>query len=259
MTRQQNRLKAAVSSGLCSRCGVIPVCDAATCNQCKVKRREYNARRKSSGLCYCGRELSGGGRCRSCNDATKLKHYELVRTIISHYGGVCQCCHNSRLACLTIDHIYGSGTEHRKEVGLGSGIYRWLLRNDMPAGFAVLCANCNHGKARNGGVCPHFGVIDKTFDTNVSLNNYHSLQKIQTEVIEAYGGKCVVCAETMPLFLHLDHVNGDGYKHRSELGSVRIERWAKRNGCPPTLQILCANCNLAKQRPHFNGVTLDGR
>jgi ABC-type uncharacterized transport system substrate-binding protein len=36
-----------------------------------------------------------------------------------------------------------------------TGFYKWLARNGYPSGFQILCMNCNHGKSRNGGVCPH--------------------------------------------------------------------------------------------------------
>jgi hypothetical protein len=29
------------------------------------------------------------------------------------------------------------------------------VMNDFPPGFQLLCSNCNHGRARNGGICPH--------------------------------------------------------------------------------------------------------
>lgn len=64
-------------------------------------------------------------------------------------------------AFLAIDHINGGGSAARKsgiyggsKVG-GSGFYRWLIKNDFPAGFQTLCHNCNLGRQINGGVCPH--------------------------------------------------------------------------------------------------------
>lgn len=33
-------------------------------------------------------------------------------------------------------------------------MYKWLVANDFPPGFQVLCANCNMAKDRPGG-CPH--------------------------------------------------------------------------------------------------------
>ncbi len=31
----------------------------------------------------------------------------------------------------------------------------WLKANNFPPGFQTLCHNCNIGKHRNKGICPH--------------------------------------------------------------------------------------------------------
>lgn len=72
--------------------------------------------------------------------------------------------------------------------------------------------------------------------------------RIKKEVIDSYGGKCVCCSESKTEFLSLDHVNNNGAEHRKRIekwGSMY--RWAKENNCPPSLQLLCFNCNCAKQ------------
>ena len=55
---------------------------------------------------------------------------------------------------LTIDHINGGGNKHLeaiRKVG-GQSFYNWLITNNFPKGFRVLCWNCNHGKFINKGV-----------------------------------------------------------------------------------------------------------
>lgn len=82
---------------------------------------------------------------------------------IMAYGGyVCACCGETEPLFLQIDHINNDGANHRRSLGYGgngkgahSAMLMWMRRNDYPEGFQVLCANCNHGKSRNGGVCPH--------------------------------------------------------------------------------------------------------
>jgi hypothetical protein len=55
-----------------------------------------------------------------------------------------------------MDHVENDGAAHRRQIGDGSdALILWLKKNGFPAGFQVLCANCNHGKRVNGGVCPH--------------------------------------------------------------------------------------------------------
>lgn len=56
---------------------------------------------------------------------------------------------------LAIDHIHNDGNKMRRQHGTGMQLYRWLLKHRFPKGFQILCMNCNFGKARNGGVCPH--------------------------------------------------------------------------------------------------------
>lgn len=75
--------------------------------------------------------------------------------------------------------------------------------------------------------------------------------KLRGEVINAYGGKCNCCGESELVFLALDHVNGGGRKDMKENGTKAHYRRAKRENYPPTFQVLCHNCNMAK---HINGI-----
>lgn len=65
--------------------------------------------------------------------------------VIKHYGNKCKCCGESHLKFLTIDHIQHSQTSGQ---GLyGERLYRYLIKNDFPDGYQVLCWNCNGLKA----------------------------------------------------------------------------------------------------------------
>lgn len=74
------------------------------------------------------------------------------------------------------------------------------------------------------------------------------------ECIEAYGARCACCDESEVTFLVLDHVNDDGHKFRfkkngSPYGAHAggsLLKWIIDNSFPPTIQILCANCNTSK-------------
>jgi hypothetical protein len=91
----------------------------------------------------------------SANDRQKKYQRKNKKKVFDHYGRVCVCCGEDEPLFLTIDHINNDGYAHRKEVGGGSGFYRWLVLNGFPAGFQTLCWNCNCGRRLNGGVCPH--------------------------------------------------------------------------------------------------------
>ena len=76
--------------------------------------------------------------------------------VLDAYGRKCACCGETEEKFLSIDHIDGGGAEHRRSIGMRGGgqFYCWLRREGFPAGFQVLCMNCNHAKG-NYGACPH--------------------------------------------------------------------------------------------------------
>ena len=85
------------------------------------------------------------------------KHIKLKMDALLFYGRICGCCGEDEQSFLTIDHVCNDGAEHRKQRGVGSGhnFYQWLKNNKYPAGFQVLCMNCNFSKYTNGGSCVH--------------------------------------------------------------------------------------------------------
>lgn len=90
----------------------------------------------------------------------KTKEYrtEIKHKVFSHYCNqvepFCECCHEARIEFLSLDHINGGGTRHRKTIGGGQMTYRWIIKNNYPAGFRVLCHNCNQAMGFYG-YCPH--------------------------------------------------------------------------------------------------------
>lgn len=89
-------------------------------------------------------------------ERVKKRAYQIREAVFGAYGGfVCACCNERNPMFLTIDHIEGCGGAERRKQGLGHSFYGWLRRHGFPPGFQVLCYNCNLGRAKNGGVCPH--------------------------------------------------------------------------------------------------------
>ena len=94
-------------------------------------------------------------------ESEKTKRLQAVcRTqVFEAYGGYkCNCCGENEPMFLSIDHIDNNGAEERRSglyAGSGVGFYLWLRKNNFPSGYQVLCMNCNTGKHKNGGVCPH--------------------------------------------------------------------------------------------------------
>jgi hypothetical protein len=76
--------------------------------------------------------------------------------VIALYGGKCQCCSESNISFLTIDHVNRDGAKERK-LGPNGGFnfYRRLLKMGRQDKYQILCFNCNLGRELNGGICPH--------------------------------------------------------------------------------------------------------
>lgn len=94
-------------------------------------------------------------------EAAKTKRSQAIcrNDVFAAYGGyTCNCCNETEPLFLSIDHIDNNGAEERKSGvynGSGSAFYNWLRKNKFPSGYQVLCMNCQIGKHKNGGVCPH--------------------------------------------------------------------------------------------------------
>lgn len=95
---------------------------------------------------------------RAANASIERERYRVLRCeMLAAYGGACKCCGESESVFLELDHVNDDGAAHRREIGRGSKrTYAVLKRRGWPQeGHRLLCANCNQGRARNGGICPH--------------------------------------------------------------------------------------------------------
>lgn len=87
------------------------------------------------------------------NCETNQKHRIMV---IDHYTNgklACQCCGYSGIPFLAIDHINGDGAVCRKSPG-SKNLALWLIKNNFPTGFQILCHACNLAKGTSDR-CPH--------------------------------------------------------------------------------------------------------
>lgn len=99
--------------------------------------------------------------CKECHNKLSRQKYSTMRhNVIYHYSNGsmdCECCGEGHYEFLCIDHINGGGNKHRVEIGLGTqSFYSWLVRNNYPDGYRVLCTNCNSSLGFYG-YCPHQG------------------------------------------------------------------------------------------------------
>jgi hypothetical protein len=83
-----------------------------------------------------------------------------------------------------------------------------------------------------------------------SSNAKTKLDAVKSEVFEHYGSRCNCCKEVGIEFLTVDHIDNDGNKHLNRSGrrykGNQLYAWLRRNSYPSGFQILCYNCNCAK-------------
>lgn len=135
----RQRRKGRLAIGLCAVCGQSPFTDGkTTCEECrnKIYPRDRGNRRKYHE-----------------NWMNKTR-----KAIFAHYGSECRCCGESNPLFLTLDHINNDGYEKRKATkSNATRQHSWhqAIVDGYPDDLQILCYNCNLGKARNNGVCPH--------------------------------------------------------------------------------------------------------
>jgi len=160
------------NEGLCTNCGhTREDKKLKTCQRCRDKINIQCKRRRKeaieSGKCrYCRRNpfKPGTAVCTICAEKYKfdpktrrIKYLQDKHTVIKKYGGYeCNCCGvRFNHIFLSVDHINNDGKYHRKTQQKNTGIYGWLIANNFPKEFQILCLNCNFAKKSNNGICPH--------------------------------------------------------------------------------------------------------
>jgi hypothetical protein len=115
---------------------------------------------------HCGKDLVDGYDNESCKSCRRLLHKamndggwraKLTVKILDHYGWKCSCCGCDIPEFLTVDHCFGAGNEHRRDARkMGSNDwYKTIIAENYPDKYQILCYNCNLGRQRNNGICPH--------------------------------------------------------------------------------------------------------
>ena len=89
-----------------------------------------------------------------CLDYQKTYYLKLRTKLFDGYGNKCVCCGETEPLFLELDHVHGGGAKEYKATN-PANVYRRLIKENFPAGYQLLCSNCNRGRQRNGGTCPH--------------------------------------------------------------------------------------------------------
>ena len=187
----------------------------------------------------------------ACKKRRAERRQEVKADVMNAYGGKCQCCGETDMVFLTIDHVFRYTGEGPRS---GNPLYLWLKSHKYPDGYRVLCQSCNFALGKFG-YCPH-GSLRQPFkersvqERTIKLREPQRLRnlKLKLAAFNAYGGvHCCCCGESHHECLTLDHIHNDGAQHRKELDGVPIYKWLKDKRYPAGFQVLCLNCNCAKR------------
>ncbi len=217
-TREDRKRR--IEIGQCLWCSSKCRSDSRFCQSCIDKKKERGARYFAVGLCYCGRpRIENRHRCENC--LASLATASKSRRKQNQNNGLCFCGNKSRqgrATCVDCAERSKKSARIRHEAGL---------------------CRCGRAPAMDGKKTCSICVKYKADLT----------REIRNQALRGYGGKCICCGEKDFNVLELDHVNGDGKSHRQELrNAFKIFQWAIENGFPERLQLLCANCHMAKTR-----------
>lgn len=130
-----------------------------TCKPCWAKRKIEWGSKINPETGHTNRQTSSAKTWLAYSDVHKRHRTKLRVVVLDHYSHgkmSCECCGEHEYSFLAIDHVVPVGRKPKDGVPRsGSVLYRWLIKNDFPDGFRVLCHNCNMGRQINGGICPH--------------------------------------------------------------------------------------------------------
>lgn len=119
----------------------LPLGFQTLCNNCNFVKKIINGEIGAYSLNAEFDKLSKPERTQQKNTLRALVKFK----VLSHYGGgIAKCvkCGFDDIRALTIDHINGGGSKHRK-IMKHAPIYPWLVSHGYPEGYQTLCANCN--------------------------------------------------------------------------------------------------------------------
>ena len=177
--------------------------------------------------------------------------------VLSHYSKIisksnipiCGNCGLTKIEFLHIDHIIGrKNTDEPKHLRGCSNLINYLIRENFPKDYQILCGNCNWLK--------HFELKQKILSTKKeNVQKRKVLNNLKKEVLEHYSKgkiKCNCCGFDNLIALTMDHIKGrKDVKHRGDYQGKLLYYWLRRNNYPKEFQVLCIMCNLAK---HDNDV-----
>ena len=154
---------------------------------------------------------------------------------------MCAKCGEKKSVFLQVDHILG--VKKQESVRGASNLINYLLKNDYPDGYQILCGNCNWLK--------EFELKKRNYSNNLDAVRFRKYyRELKVDVFTHYSTgkpKCNCCGLENINALSIDHIKGrKQFSHSRDFGGPRLNAWIRRNNYPKGFQILCIMCNNAK-------------
>jgi len=224
-------------------------------------------KRRAEGLCiFCGAIADRKYQCSKCAERTNERN-RLTKKQKASNVCISLSCKNLKIENSAYCEKHKekiSATQKRRYDRLKSENLCIDCSQPNDSGFSFRCKAClektaaeakrNHrvrakqrlaeGKCTSCGINPHREERKLCISCAQKGAEFRRQRKIN--VCNAYGGAvCVGCGETELFVLQLDHIAGNGNKHRKEIGGwAYMYKWIIDNGFPPGFRVLCANCNI---------------
>jgi hypothetical protein len=131
--------------------------------------------------------------CKTCRGERVLarlrgRTYELLCHYSKSRKPKCECCGETNVEFLALDHINRDGAAHRREIEAqraGWRLRQWLVsQKKLPTDLRVLCHNCNMALSFYG-YCPHQErrlIFEKAHTTFKELPKHPTHWKITPEI-----------------------------------------------------------------------------
>jgi hypothetical protein len=164
--------------------------------------------------------------------------------VLSYYSlesyPICTGCGEKEIGFLEIDHVKGV---IEKDGRGGNALVKYIIDNNFPENYQVLCTNCNWLKYRES-------QKSTLSQTKENIRSRAKVLKLKTEVFSHYSKglpKCNCCGIDTLAVLSLDHIHGrKNAKHKKDLGGHELYTWVRQQEYPTIFQVLCMMCNFAK-------------
>lgn len=133
--------------------------------------------------------------------------------------------------------------------GVEKGLSEFYADKSKPDGRHGICKECAKAdrRARYAADPKKYNERSQRYaaDNQDKIKAYRWRRKLR--MIEAYGGRCACCGESVPEFLTIDHIGGWGKEHRTKDGSTyNMVAYLTARGFPQGgFRLLCFNCNCA--------------